>query len=211
MRALSTFIKEYAGKRRKFGVFECDYCGKEFNALAKRDNTSIVKSCGCYTNELKKNTTHGLTNHKLYRVWASMKNRCHNKKDKGYANYGERGISVCSEWRNDFLIFYAWAIGNGYKEGKSIDRIDNDSGYSPVNCRFATPLMQNCNKRNFNKNGYFGVSKVGEKYLSHVSVDNKKKHIGSFETTKEAALARDLFVLINKLPNQLNFKEFKCL
>jgi len=211
MRALKIFYRVYGGKKRKFGLFKCEYCDKEFESLAKRDDTTILKSCGCMTNELKKNVTHGLTNHRLYRVWASMKNRCHNKKDKGYSNYGDRGITVCNDWRNSFISFYDWSISNGYEEGSSIDRIDNDSGYSPDNCRYTTTLIQNCNRRNFNKYGYFGVTKKGSKYLSYLSIDNKKHHIGSFDTIVEAGLARDVFILINGLQNQLNFKEYKCL
>ncbi len=174
MEAIVIFYKDYSGKKRKFGKFVCKYCGNVFESLATRENLSIKKSCGCYTNELKKNYTHGKSNHKLYRVWTSMKSRCNNKSDKGYKNYGGRGITVYKEWENDFMAFYNWSMNNGYKDGKSIDRIDNDKGYSPENCRYTTPLVQSCNKRNFNKYGYFGVAQKGNKYLAHVSVKNKK-------------------------------------
>lgn len=210
MRVVKIFHKEYSGKKRKFGIFICKYCGNKFESLSTRDDTPLKKSCGCYTNELRKHCTHKKSNHKLYRVWVAMRDRCNNKTNKGYKNYGERGISVCREWKDDFMSFYRWSMENGYEKGKSIDRINNDKGYSPDNCRYTTPLIQNCNRRNFNKYGFFGVAKHREKYLAHISIKNKKRHIGSFDTIKEAALARDVFVLLNNLPNQLNFKEYKC-
>jgi hypothetical protein len=76
-----------------------------------------------------------------------MKQRCHNPKNSRYQDYGGRGITVCDEWLNSFTSFYDWSIANGYRDDLSIDRIDNDKGYSPDNCRWATVLEQNRNKR----------------------------------------------------------------
>lgn len=77
-----------------------------------------------------------------------MKDRCHNKHSKEYHNYGERGIAVCDEWRNNFQAFYNWVISNGYKEGLQIDRIDVNGNYEPSNCRWSTPKKNSNNKRN---------------------------------------------------------------
>jgi hypothetical protein len=76
-----------------------------------------------------------------------MKQRCQNQKAHGYENYGGRGITVCAEWQvaKNFLD---WALSNGYREGFQLDRIDTDSGYSPENCRFVTPVENECNRRN---------------------------------------------------------------
>jgi hypothetical protein len=60
--------------------------------------------------------------------------------------YGGRGVSICDEWRNDFQAFYDWAMANGYRDGLTIDRINNDEGYSPDNCRWATSVCQQNNK-----------------------------------------------------------------
>lgn len=83
---------------------------------------------------------------KLSGVWYSMKSRCLNPNHSGYAYYGGRGITICDEWL-DKEVFKEWARSNGYREGLSLDRIDNDQGYGPLNCRWATREEQGQNKR----------------------------------------------------------------
>ena len=92
--------------------------------------------------------THGMRNSRLYKVWCAMKERCNNPHNKRYDRYGGRGITVCAEWVQ-FEPFYKWAKENGYEETKSIDRINNDKGYSPENCRWVTRSVQN---RNYSRN-----------------------------------------------------------
>ena len=77
-----------------------------------------------------------------------MKERCLNKKNPAFKNYGGRGISVCAEWISDFMNFYTWAINNGYNDNLSIDRINNNGNYEPNNCRWADKKEQGRNKRN---------------------------------------------------------------
>jgi hypothetical protein len=133
---------------------ECE-CG-EISVVASSDLiTSHTQSCGCLALKLlreRKYKKHGLTpkghHNKLCNVWASIKNRCYNQKAPRYRDYGGRGITVCDEWRASFQLFYEWAMNNGYREGLSIDRENNDKGYDPSNCRWATAKAQANNRRN---------------------------------------------------------------
>lgn len=97
----------------------------------------------------------------LYGVWASMKYRCSNPKSISYKNYGGRGISVCDEWAADYATFYAWALKNGYKKGLQIDRVNNDLGYAPENCRWVS-RETNCN----NKSNNVHVEYDGKRYTA---------------------------------------------
>lgn len=91
---------------------------------------------------------HGLSTHPLYNVFKSMHDRCENSECKAFERYGGRGITVCDEWSIDHIDdFVSWALANGWKRGLEIDRIDNDKGYSPDNCRIVTAKENGRNKR----------------------------------------------------------------
>jgi hypothetical protein len=136
---------EKTDNQRKF-LCLCD-CGnkKEINLLRLRSGKT--KSCGCYSVELaiSRSTTHGQYGTPLYRVWNSMKQRCENPKTERYERYGGRGIKVCEEWL-DFNCFFEWSMDNGYAEGLTLDRIENNSDYEPSNCRWTTVVKQMNNR-----------------------------------------------------------------
>lgn len=98
----------------------------------------------------KNHLKHGMRNTRLYNIWRSMRQRCSNPKTINYHNYGGKGIKVCEDWSKDFMIFYNWAMENGYSENLSIDRINPDGNYEPDNCRWASCKEQN-NNRHSNK------------------------------------------------------------
>lgn len=127
---------------------------------------------------VKSHTKHGKSKTKLYRKYMSILRRCYDKNDKGYARYGGRGIDVCDEWKNDFQAFYDWAYSNGYdplKNGRywSIDRIDNDKGYSPSNCRFVTAKEQMRNRDITKLYDYKGKTYSASEFADMFGITNK--------------------------------------
>ncbi len=131
----------------------------------------------------------------LYTTYAGMRDRCNSPSHTRYASYGGRGIKVCSRWDKNFQQFKK-DMGEKPTPKHSIDRIDNDSGYSPENCRWATPLEQHMNMRLFSKNtsGIQGVGKSPKSavkpWRAYVYASRKQIHLGYFNTKEEAIYAR---------------------
>lgn len=140
----------------------CD-CGTERRVIGSHLMSGGSKSCGCHRSEMNRlpkpaNRKHGLAGSPVYSVWGRMKTRCFNPKVASYPHYGGRGITVCKRWLTSFEEFNR-DMGPSYRQGCSIDRIDNDGSYScgicpdcaahswTLNCQWATPTQQTNNRR----------------------------------------------------------------
>ena len=143
-------VSSFYDKEKKITLWECRCdCGNVCLVRANRLVHNRTMSCGCLRSESnrQKKTTHGMSKTRLYNAWHSMKARCYNPTNHNYIHYGNRGIVVCDEWKNSFEEFYKWAVSNGYQDGLTLDRIDNDKYYGPDNCRWTTMKVQNNNRR----------------------------------------------------------------
>lgn len=139
------------GRKRIYWDCKCD-CGNNTVVCGENLKRGATTSCGCYKRECtsKRASTHRDTNTHLYGIWCSMKARCYNKNTKYYDRYGGRGIDICDQWKNDYESFKDWSVKNGYSDGLSIDRINNDRGYSPDNCRWIS-MKEQANNRSSNR------------------------------------------------------------
>ena len=149
---------------------------------------SDISKSNTYTDD---RLQHGYKGTKIWRTYHNIKQRCNNTKHPRYNDYGGRGINMCKEWLNDISSFINWAIENNYNESLTIDRIDNNKGYSPDNCRCVSYAIQatNTNLRKDNTSDYRGVTKDIHNWRSQIQIKGKQKFLGYFNTAEEASEA----------------------
>ena len=146
-------IEECGRDARGKALWRCRCeCGNEVIVLGDNLRRERTTSCGCYQREcaVESHTTHGMSKTRIYSVWSDMLKRAgviKGASEEVKHNYQDRGITVCDEWLV-FENFRDWALSHGYKEGLQIDRVNNDAGYCPENCRWVTPKENTNNRRN---------------------------------------------------------------
>ena len=157
-----------------------------------------TKSCGCLRREMMrdKQTKHGMSDTRFYRIWQAMITRCTNERDKHYSIYGGRGITVATRWR-DFENFkkdmYESYLKHAELHGEemtSIDRINSDGNYEVSNCKWSTPLEQVRNRKY--KSGHAGVNKssCGRGWVANIGIDYKLVYLGFYKDKEGAIKAR---------------------
>ncbi len=191
--------------KSRYGLYECINCHKPFETITRKRMTGMCKSCATTANA----TTHGYGYTKLNKIWNAMKSRCYTSTNTAYVNYGGRGITICDEWKTSFIKFKEWSEINGYMKGLQIDRKNNNKEYSPTNCRFVPKTVQARNTRRImstNTSGYRGVGlkKSSGRYYAAITLNNKTKHIGYFDTALDAALAYNEYIETNNLEHTQN-------
>ena len=159
------------GRRLKWKC-RCD-CGNEVVAYGDSLRSGKKKSCGCLVAETARKTsanriTHNMSKTRLYKLHRSMINRCKPNYHE-HNNYYDKGISVCQEWER-FEPFKKWAYENGYDDGLSLDRIDNNIGYSPENCRWVDMKTQENNRSNNVFISRDGVTKTMKEWSEYFGI-----------------------------------------
>lgn len=153
---------------------------------------------------------HGMHGTAVYNAWRGMKKRCYSKSYQHFDLYGGRGITVCEEWREDFLAFYK-DMGEPPTPKHQLDRIDNDGNYTKENCRWVTS-QENCRNRNFHigKSGFRGVSlRQNGKYQAYFNIDrNNRVNLGTFDTAEEAHNARTQAIMKHNEENNDNLRVY---
>ncbi|UUV26102.1 MULTISPECIES: hypothetical protein [Lysinibacillus] len=166
-------VKYHYGKNKyshNLWYCQCD-CGNYSVVTTAALSKGDTNSCGCLAIELttKRTITHGMTNTRLYKAYAKMKERCDNPNSKSFQYYGGRGIKIHDIW-STFEKFKNWAYNNGYEEHLTIDRIDVNGDYEPLNCRWVTMKVQNNNKRNNLNIVYKGQEKTLKQWSEELNI-----------------------------------------
>ena len=190
--------------RARFCIYECTECKDHFKANVAKVKSRKTELCPKCAKDGRHKKTHGMKGTRIYTTWQNMKARCNNKNNKSYSDYGGRGITVCKEWLNSFEAFYTWAVKNNYTDLLEIDRINNDLGYAPENCRWVDSYTQGANKRVRIKNNGLctGIHPYKNKFKAMIThKDNPAVYLGVYNTLEEAVNVRNKYIENNDLPH----------
>lgn len=197
------------------GIFHVDSLAEEkTNDGHKKYNVTCIE-CGKITcrrmnrKRITKNCTHkGITGEqkviaswtvkRLHTIFAGMKARCYNEKNKDYKYYGAKGIKICKEWNDDPTKFEKWALENGYQDNLTIDRKNSKEGYTPQNCQFISNEENSRKAGNVNWITINGMKKTGREWAQYIgrSINYVNKSIKSIGLEKT----------IEKIKEQINEK-----
>lgn len=167
-------------------------CGTEKKMPRRQFVQGGTVSCGCY--HKGNHTTHSKSGTDIYKKWLKINSRCKDKTPRVKRRYSDRGISVCDEWKIP-EPFIEWAISNGYREGLEIDRIDNDKGYFPENCRFVNRTCNSMNRSARNCSGVSGIEMTTTgSFVFAIRLRYKKHRIGVYDNLEQAMSVRKAFV-----------------
>jgi len=167
-------VTSYAGRKNTSTFWNCLCdCGNSCQIDGCSLKRGFTRSCGCLAKETRiiLKTTHGFAKHPLWNTYILMIKRCYNPKNPSYGSYGGRSITVCDRWRESFENFLA-DMGER-PAGCSLDRIDNDGPYSPDNCRWATTLQQNNNKRRNHRLTHDGETLTITEWANRLGISRK--------------------------------------
>jgi len=203
------------GKKIRYAIFECDTCGKHIKSAVNTRRISKHGKCRSCLNSMT-STKYEKFIKPLYDMYRNIKQRCYNKSNNQYMDYGDRGVYMCDEWLNDYITFQKWALENGYKKGLVIDKDIKSSQlgysipfYSPETCTFVTSSQNNLftRKRSDNTSGYIGVvwHNQNEKWYGSIEINGIKKGLGKgFNNKEECAKARDKYIIDNNIQAPLS-------
>ena len=191
---------------QSYWIFRCD-CGVEKEIRSSHAKSGMIKSCGCSTSRLmsENGSRHGHLKGDVstpeYAAWSTARARCHQPNNQSYPSYGARGIAMCDRWRfgegnkSGFECFIA-DMGKRPSDAHSLDRADNDKGYSPDNCRWATKIEQMRNTRGLRVVEYGGrsmcVSEAIEAAGGVIEIDRVVKRLNRGWSVEEAVTTPSL-------------------
>lgn len=204
--------EKYIHKSQAYWNCVCD-CGSNSVVASQALKRNTTVSCGCYNYERTSimNKRHGMYNHPLYVLWQNVKARTTNPYATGYEYYGGRGITICSEWVDDFLEFAMYMVTLGWTRDHEIDRINVDGNYEPNNVRIVTRQQNMMNTRSkINATSkYKGVSwdKTRNKWAVRIRNGSKHEFLGRYDDEQFAAKVYDDRAMeLHKEYANLNFK-----